>query len=638
MAPFSCSKLLPFLAFLSLLCQIHAQLNLHPSDLRAFSIINKDLGIGSQLSSSPCDVAGVFCDWRLSGNATYVLRITKLIFKSKGLAGSLSPAIGRLTELKELTVSNNHLVDRVPPQVVDCRKLEILDLQNNKFSGEVPSGLSELIRLRVIDLSSNKFTGSLDFLKHFPNLEILSIANNYFTGKIPASIRSFRNLRVFNFSGNRLLEGSAPIVKGVEFYSATEVPKRYKLAENSSTKGKHSDPATAPISSPRAPSPAASPRHKHQDNKARNIIAWILGFFAGAIAGSLSGFIFSLLFKLIIAAIKGGSKDPGPSIFAPKLIKRENLAFLENDDALASLELIGKGGCGEVYKAELPENSGKMFAIKKITQPPKDAAELADEDSRSMNRKMRQIQSEIRTVGEIRHRNLLPLVAHVLRPHCHYLVYELMKNGSLQDMLNQVSEGGKELDWLTRHNIALGVASGLEYLHLNHTPCIIHRDLKPANVLLDDDMEARIADFGLAKAMPDAQTHITASNVAGTVGYIAPEYHQTLKFTDKCDIYGFGVLLGVLVIGKLPSDAFFQDTDEMSLVKWMKNVMTSDNPRRAIDPKLLGNGWEEQMLLALKIACFCTMENPKTRPNSKDVRCMLAQITHDVPETPSNDV
>ncbi|XP_038879194.1 leucine-rich repeat receptor-like serine/threonine/tyrosine-protein kinase SOBIR1 [Benincasa hispida] len=631
------SKLLPFFAFLSLLLHVHARLNLDPSDLTAFSIIKNDLGIDGQLSPSPCHNTGVFCERRLSDNGTYVLRITRLIFNSKGLTGSLSPAIGRLTELKELTISNNHLVDRVPSEIVDCRKLEILDLQNNKLSGKVPSGLSSLIRLRVIDLSSNKFTGNLYFLKHFPNLESLSIANNYFTGKIPASIRSFRNLRVFNFSGNRLLETSASIVKGVEFHSATEVPKRYKLAENSSTKGTHRAAATAPTSSAQAqaPAPATSPRRK---NKTKKIISWILGFLAGAIAGSLSGFIFSLLFKLVIAAIKGGSKNSGPSIFAPKLIKRDDLAFLEKDDALASLELIGKGGCGEVYKAELPEKSGKMFAIKKITQPPKDAAELADEDSRLMSKKMRQIKSEIRTVGEIRHRNLLPLVAHVPRPDCHYLVYELMKNGSLQDMLNQVSAGVKELNWLTRHNIALGVASGLEYLHMNHTPRIIHRDLKPANVLLDDDMEARIADFGLAKAMPDAQTHMTASNVAGTVGYIAPEYHQTLKFTDKCDIYGFGVLLGVLVIGKLPSDEFFQNTDEMSLVKWMKNVMTSDNPKGAIDPKLLGNGWEEQMLLALKIACFCTMDNPKERPNSKDVRCMLSQIKHDVPETPSQNV
>ncbi|PKI65355.1 hypothetical protein CRG98_014237 [Punica granatum] len=241
---------------------------------------------------------------------------------------------------------------------------------------------------------------------------------------------------------------------------------------------------------------------------------------------------------------------------------------------------------------------------------------------------MRQIRSEIQTVGKIRHRNILPLLAHVPRPDCHYLVYEFMKNGSLGDVLARVSEGTYELDWLARHKIALGVASGLEYLHKNQSPRIIHRDLKPENVLLDDDMEARIADFGLAKAIPDAHTHMTTSNVVGTLGYIAPEFHQTVKFTEKSDIYSFGVVLAVLVMGKLPSDNFFQNTEEMSLVKWLRNVMTSETPHRAIDPKLMGNGFEEQMLLVLKIAYFCTLDDAKQRPESKDVRCMLSQIKH----------
>ncbi|KAG8378703.1 hypothetical protein BUALT_Bualt07G0012800 [Buddleja alternifolia] len=208
-------------------------------------------------------------------------------------------------------------------------------------------------------------------------------------------------------------------------------------------------------------------------------------------------------------------------------------------------------------------------------------------------------------MGQIRHMNLLPLLAHLPRPDCHYLVYEYMKNGNLQDYLQQVTEGKRELDWRAWYKIALGIASGLEYLHMSHSPRIIHRDLTPANILLDDEMEARITEFGLAKVVPDAHTHVTTSNVAGTLGYIDPEYYQTFKITDKCDIYSFGVI---------------------SLVKWMRNVMTSDDPKRAIDSRLLGNGYEEQMLFVLKVACFCTLENAKERPNSRDVRCMLSQI------------
>ncbi|ONI08176.1 hypothetical protein PRUPE_5G161700 [Prunus persica] len=633
MEAFSGKAHLCVLTFLSLLLLIHARLNLDPSDLQALSIIQKNLGLQiSKPQTTPCNTPGVFCERRLSNNNTYVLKITRLVFQSQRLHGFLPPAIGRLSELKEIALADNSLVDQIPSQIVDCRKLEILNLRNNQFSGEVPAQLSKLVRLRILDLSSNKFSGNLSFLKLFPNLEKLSIADNFFSGKIPASIRSFRNLRIFNFAGNELLEGSVPTMKRVEI-SASEVPKRYILAENSSTKRHNntSGAALAPSGSgaSNAPGPSPAPKHKKHKNNKKKLGGWLLGFFAGALAGSISGFIFSLLFKLLLAVVRGGGKDSGPAIFSSLIKRKEDLAFLEKEDGLASLELIGRGGCGEVYKAELPGSNGRMIAIKKIIQPPKDAEELtADEDSKLMNKKMRQIRSEINTVGQIRHRNLLPLLAHVSRPDCHYLIYEFMKNGSLQDILNQVSEGTRELDWLTRHKIALGVAAGLEYLHMNHKPHIIHRDLKPANVLLDDDMEARIADFGLAKAVPEYHTHITTSNVAGTVGYIAPEYHQTLKFTDRCDIYSFGVLLAVLVMGRLPSDEFFQNTNEMSLVKWLKNVMTSDDPKQAIDSKLLGNGYEEQMLLVLKIACFCTLENPKERPNSKDVRCMLSQIKH----------
>ncbi|KAK1290059.1 Leucine-rich repeat receptor-like serine/threonine/tyrosine-protein kinase SOBIR1 [Acorus calamus] len=365
----------------------------------------------------------------------------------------------------------------------------------------------------------------------------------------------------------------------------------------------------------------------YEKHRARN---WVIGFFVGLFSGVLSGVLFSILFRLLVNCIKGNfNKIAGPSIYSPLIKNSDALSFLEKDDALSSLELIGRGGCGEVYRTELPGSAGRMIAIKRVVQPATDALELGpEENSKLLNKRMRQIRSEINTVGQIRHRNLLPLLAHVTRPDCHYLVYEYMKNGSLHDALKGVENGSRVLEWKTRHNIAVGIASGLEYLHMLHRPRIIHRDLKPANILLDDDLEARIADFGLAKAVPDANTHVTTSAVAGTVGYIAPEYHQSLKFTDKSDVYSFGVILAVLVIGRHPSDDFFQTTEEMGLVKWLRRMVSSEQPAEAIDPSLRGNGFEEQILLVLKIACFCTADDPRQRPNSKDVRCMLTQIKH----------
>ncbi|KAL8256892.1 hypothetical protein R6Q59_028933 [Mikania micrantha] len=612
---------LVFLHAFTLILLGQAKFNLKTTDHEALVSIYKDFGISTD-SSSFCNAAGIFCE-RRSSNGTTVLRI---VFNRRSLRGSISPAIGKLSELKELSLHDNHLVNQIPPQIIGCRKLEVLNLRSNRFSGEVPAGLSSLVRLRILDLSSNKFSGDLGFLKHFPNLEKLSLSNNMFTGKVPPALRSFRNLRFFNISGNSFLQGPIPAMSHLESPSANNkkyVPKRYIFAESNSTGNEgSSDNLQAP-----AQSPTGEPHHKHH-NKAKKITRWILGFSVGVLAGIICGIIVSILFKLILDKIKGKKNDSGPAIFSQQ-IKAQDLEFLENDDVVSSLQIIGKGGCGEVYKTDLPETCKiKTVAIKKVIQPPKDAAELTDEDTKLLTKKMRQIKSEIQTVGQIRHRNLLPLLAHVSRPTCHYLVYEFMKNGSLQDILQQVKDGSRELDWLARHRIALGVAAGLEYLHMSHTPRIVHRDLKPGNILLDDDMEARIADFGLAKSIPDADTHMTSSNVAGTLGYIAPEYYQTVKFTDKCDVYSFGVVLAVLVMGKFPSDAFFQKTSEMSLVKWMRNVMTGFDPKQAIDSNLMGNGYEEQMLFVLKIACFCTHDDPKERPNIKDARTMLAQISH----------
>ncbi|XP_010414068.1 PREDICTED: leucine-rich repeat receptor-like serine/threonine/tyrosine-protein kinase SOBIR1 [Camelina sativa] len=607
-------------------------LDIDSSDFKALQVIETELGVNGQRFTSndvnPCGRRGVSCERRRSAaTGEYVLRVTRLVYRSRSLTGAISPVIGRLSELKELTLSNNQLVNAVPVGILSCKQLEVLDLRNNRFSGQIPGNFSSLSRLRILDLSSNKFSGNLNFLKNLRNLENLSVANNLFSGKIPKPIVPFHTLRFFDFSGNRHLEGSVPVMSKIKLQT-TPRHTRHILAETpSSNSTKKSNNTTTSKAPKGAPKPEEKKKKKKKSKK-KKVAAWILGFVVGAIGGTISGFVFSVMFKLIVAAIKGSGKPSGPSIFSPLIKKAEDLAFLEDEEAIASLEVIGKGGCGEVFKAELPGSNGKLIAVKKVIQPSKDANELADEDSKFMNKKMRQIRSEINTVGQIRHRNLLPLLAHVSRPECHFLVYEYMKNGSLQDILTEVLAGQKELMWPARHKIALGIAAGLEYLHMDHKPRIIHRDLKPANVLLDDDMEARIADFGLAKSMPDAATHLTLSNVAGTVGYIAPEYHQTIKFTDKCDIYSFGVILGVLVIGKLPSDEFFQHTDEMSLIKWMRNIITSENPSVAIDPTLLGQGFDEQMLLVLKIACYCTLDDPKQRPNSKDVRTMLSQIKH----------
>lgn len=581
--------------------------------------------LGHTVSGEPCLTLGVTCD---AGGAA-----TRIALPDAGLTGFLTPAVGHLPALRELSLPGNRISGGLPGELARCRALRVLDLRANRLSGNVPREFASLSNLRSLDLSSNRLSGDLSFLRRFPSLENLSLAGNLFSGLVPRSLNSFPKLRHLDLSNNPSL-----IVQPASNNSTGRrslLPNRYIFSENADktrNSAKNSSRNSNPSSIATAPAPAPSSSRSHHHRRKHQARDWIVGFVVGSVAGVASGLILTILFRLLINCIRGRYKNPeGPSIFSPLIKRAEHLSFLEKEDGLASLEIIGRGGCGEVYKAQLPgtpEKPGREIAIKKIRRMTIDSTEPTGEESKLLDKWMRQIRSEIRTVGYIRHRNLLPLLAHVTRQDCHYLIYEYMKNGSLQDVIKDVSEGRRELDWLMRHKIATGIAAGLEYLHIHHKPQIIHRDLKPANILLDDGMEARIADFGLSKEMPDTNTHITTSNVAGTVGYIAPEYHQTLKYTAKCDVYSFGVILAVLVIGKMPSDDFFQDTHEMSLVKWARNMMGSANPRAAMDAKLLGNGFEEQMLLVLRIACFCTVDDPKERPNSKEIRSMLSQIKH----------
>ncbi|XP_009406375.2 leucine-rich repeat receptor-like serine/threonine/tyrosine-protein kinase SOBIR1 [Musa acuminata AAA Group] len=363
------------------------------------------------------------------------------------------------------------------------------------------------------------------------------------------------------------------------------------------------------------------------DDKFRFQPLWVaVGFLMAAVPMLLCWLAIKL--RRRIGMFEDQSSADGLTVFSPVITKAELLSLLEKLDD--GCQIIGRGGCGVVYKAGLAAVDGRRVAaaIKKIIQPAVDAAQLCEGETKLLNYTMRQIRSEIQTVGRIRHPNLLPLLGHISRPSCHYLVYEFMRNGTLQDAIRGAATGRRKLEWPARYNIALGIAAGLEYLHVVHRPRVIHRDLKPANILLDDDLNARISDFGLAKVVPDTVSGPMRSGLKGTIGYIAPEYHQTLLFTDKCDVYSFGVILAVLVTGKFPTDGFYWTTEEMRMVDWVSNAMRSAEPEAAIDRTLVGNGFEEQMLLVLKIACFCTYDNPKERPNSREVRLMLAQIKH----------
>ncbi|KAL3679179.1 hypothetical protein R1sor_022135 [Riccia sorocarpa] len=369
-------------------------------------------------------------------------------------------------------------------------------------------------------------------------------------------------------------------------------------------------------------SPSPAPPMKKQDHTARR---WALGLALGIVAGALAAGLLATIIRLCVYFLHKPTQLDGPIIFQ-KEIEPKMLLFLEKEDALLESELIGSGGAGKVYKVQLEiGNRKKEVAVKAV---------LVKEDMKSEFGR-RQIQAELETVGCIRHRNLTTLLAYVHRSDCHLLLYQYMQNGSLFDALRKVTAGELMMPWPIRHRIAVDTIGGLSYLHNDCHPKIIHRDLKPPNILLDEKYVAHLADFGLAKAMPGFDTHVSDSRVQGTVGYISPEYHQTLKFTVQSDVYSYGVVLANLLTGKDPTDQFFHTTGG-SIGGWLRLLIQEGKLAEAIDPTLRNPEFDDEICLALKIAVFCTSDAPGDRPTSKDVKLMLLQIRipEEVPPSP----
>lgn len=293
--------------------------------------------------------------------------------------------------------------------------------------------------------------------------------------------------------------------------------------------------------------------------------------------------------------------------FSPK----EDFRFQDLVDATNNFSesaVIGRGACGTVYKATMP--SGEFIAVKKLAS------------NREGSNMENSFNTEISTLGKIRHRNIVKLYGFCYHQESNLLLYEYMPNGSLGEILHGNS---CILDWDTRYKIALGAAEGLSYLHSDCKPHIVHRDIKSNNILLDENFEAHVGDFGLAKVIDMPQSK-SMSAVAGSYGYIAPEYAYTMRVTEKCDTYSFGVVLLELLTGQPPVQPLDQGGD---LVTWVKRSIKSTSLTSGVlDNRvdLTKRRTVEEMSLVLKIALFCTNTSPFDRPTMREVVKMLLDV------------
>ncbi|OIT40699.1 PREDICTED: BRASSINOSTEROID INSENSITIVE 1-associated receptor kinase 1-like [Nicotiana attenuata] len=495
--------------------------------------------------------------------------VTRVDLGNANLTGQLVPQLGQLQKLQYLELYSNNISGRIPNELGNLTELVSLDLYLNNLNGPIPDTLGKLQKLRFLRLNNNSLSGRIPMsLTTIVALQVLDLSNNHLTGPVPVN-GSFSLFTPISFVNNQL-----------------EVP-----------------PASPPPPLPPTPSSSSS-----VGNSATGAIA------GGVAAGAALLFAAPAIFLVWWRRRKPQDHffdvpaEEDPEVHLGQL-KRFSLREIQvASDNFSNRNILGRGGFGKVYKGRLAD--GSLVAVKRLKEERTQGGEL-------------QFQTEVEMISMAVHRNLLRLRGFCMTPTERVLVYPYMANGSVASRLRERPESEPPLDWPKRKRIALGSARGLAYLHDHCDPKIIHRDVKAANILLDEEFEAVVGDFGLAKLMDYKDTHVTTA-VRGTIGHIAPEYLSTGKSSEKTDVFGYGVMLLELITGQRAFDlARLANDDDVMLLDWVKGLLKDKKYETLVDADLQGNYNEEEVEQLIQVALLCTQSTPTERPKMSEVVRML---------------
>ncbi|KAF8406156.1 hypothetical protein HHK36_008236 [Tetracentron sinense] len=507
--------------------------------------------------------------------------------------GVIAKTIGTAKNLSELLIQRNRISGVLPPEISHASNLVKIDLSNNLISGPIPSEIGSLRKLNLLILQGNKLSSSIPkSLSSLKSLNVLDLSNNLLTGKIPESLSELLPNSI-NFSNNRL-SGPVPLslIRGGLVESLSGNPG---LCVSVLTSSDPNFPVCPQIYT-----------------KKRLNCTWVIGIswiivFVGVV-------LFLRRWFKKEQAVMEQDKTLSSSFFQfdVKNFHKINLDPREIVKALVDKNIVGHGGSGTVYKIVL--SNGETIAVKKLWN--RKTKDPASEDQLFIDKELK---TEVETLGNIRHNNIIKLYCYFSSLDWKLLVYEYMPNGNLWDALHRESI---LLDWPTRYRIALGLAQGLAYLHHDLLTPIIHRDIKSTNILLKADFQPKVADFGIAKVLQARGGKDSTTTVfAGTYGYLAPECAYSSKATTKCDVYSFGVVLMELVTGKKPVEAEFGENK--NIIYWvLSNMDTKEGVTEVLDKRLLEQ-FRDEMIKVLQIAIYCTYKAPALRPTMNKVVQLL---------------
>ncbi|XP_039003591.1 receptor kinase-like protein Xa21 [Hibiscus syriacus] len=517
--------------------------------------------------------------------------LQSLLVYQNMFSGEIPEIFSNLTGVSEIAMGNNQFSGKIPISLGDSQQLQTLDLSwkrlngsiseeifklsglnylilvHNMLSGPLPSEVGNLKQLQVLHVSENNLFGELtSSISGCSSLLYLNISMNNITGEIPDSLGSLIPLEVLDLSSNNL---SGPIPHDLENLKRSSDRKHLSNRSFFSIHGNGELCSSDREIARKLELPQCKTERRQRNYYLIRILVPIAG--ASLLICLVSCFVWALIFRRKKNRVKGG-KSLLSVKGLPPLITYFAIQLATNN--FAAKNLLGKGGFGLVYEGRF---NNLTLAVKVL--------EL------QQTKAVQSFLAECEALRNARHWNLVKIITSCSSvdhkgDQFKALVFEFMPNGNLDKWLYpEDMESGTFLTIQQRLNIAIDVASAMDYLHNDCEPPVVHCDLKPANVLLDENMVAHVGDFGLARFLSPSpsQRENSTMGLKGSVGYIAPEYGLGSKASTSGDVYSFGILLLEMFIAKRPTDGMFK---EESSLKILASAMDRNQVFETADPRL----------------------------------------------------